>query len=159
VADTTQNGKRQTNDGGSRARWPASAWLLAALSIVGLVGFVATFAFVLSQTSVIPRAAAPAAPKPAAIVPGSVMGERGPQGERGPPGPPGRAGDPGVRILRHDCAGGNCTVQCNDDEVLLTAHCGVGRTPAVYPTQHSALCRTRGTAKVEIVAACVRSSP
>jgi hypothetical protein len=42
--------------------------------------------------------------------------------------------------------------------VLLTAHCGIGRTAAVYPTEHSALCRSRGTARVEVVAACVKQS-
>ena len=48
--------------------------------------------------------------------------------------------------------------QCEPDEVLLTAHCGVGRTQAIYPTEHSALCRSRSTARVEVVAACVRAA-
>jgi hypothetical protein len=61
--------------------------------------------------------------------------------------------------VRRDCGGGNCTVECDDDEMLLTAHCGAGRTPAAYPTDHSALCRSRGNAKVEVVAACLKLPP
>ena len=48
-------------------------------------------------------------------------------------------------------------MQCEPDEVLLTAHCGVGRQPAIYPTESSALCRSRSNARVEVVAACVKS--
>jgi hypothetical protein len=60
--------------------------------------------------------------------------------------------------VRSECATGNCTLTCDPDEVLLTAHCGVGRAQAVYPTEHSALCRSPGRAKVEIVVACVKTS-
>jgi hypothetical protein len=103
-----------------------------------------------------PQGPGAASAQPAAAC--SVQGRSGPRGN-GPPGPIGPRGDPGIRIVRHDCAGGNCTVECDDDEVLLTAHCGIGRAPAVYPTEHSALCRSRGTAKVEVVVACVKLSP
>jgi hypothetical protein len=50
-------------------------------------------------------------------------------------------------------------VRCDVSEVLLTAYCGVGRTPAVYTSDSSAICRSRSTAKVQIVAACVKAPP
>jgi hypothetical protein len=145
-------------------------WALAGLGVAGLAGFVATFVLVVGHWDVSPAAAPEALGASQTVqrtvttgVGGAypVKGDPGPRGEPGPAGPPGPSGppgDPGIRILRSECAGGNCTVQCESDEVLLTAHCGVGRTPAVYPSQNSALCRSRATAKVEIVAACVRSA-
>jgi hypothetical protein len=141
-------------------RWPSlDAWLLGTLAACGLVGFVVVFGLVLGRAMIGPQAAAPVAheAQPTATAP-AARGEPGARGERGPPGPPGPRGDAGIRILRHGCEGGNCSVQCEDDEVLLTAHCGIGRTPAVYPTEHSALCRSRATARVEVVAACVKAS-
>jgi hypothetical protein len=86
------------------------------------------------------------------------QGPPGPQGPAGPPGPRGAAGEAGIRIVRLACSTGDCTLQCEPDEVLLTAHCGVGRTQAIYPTETSALCRSRSTARVEVVAACVRAT-
>ncbi len=29
-----------------------------------------------------------------------------------------------IRVVRSDCLNGNCTVQCHDNEVLVTAYCG-----------------------------------
>src|SRR5262249_23483155 len=59
---------------------------------------------------------------------------QGPKGDPGPPGPPGPKGDPGppgppfgIRIVRSNCDTTNCSVQCGDDELLLTAYCGVRR--------------------------------
>jgi hypothetical protein len=145
------------------SRLSLSEWALGAFGVLGLAGFAVTFIVVLNQTAASPPPAPAAAemaadetPAPAGAVP--VRGEQGPRGERGPQGPPGPRGDAGIRILRQDCAGGDCTVKCEDDEVLLTAHCGIGRTPAVYPSQGSALCRSRASARVEVVAACVASS-
>jgi hypothetical protein len=147
----------------ARLRPSVGVWALATLSALGLIGFVVVFGFVLARTVPGPRVLGPegtgAASAHSAAGPLGSKGDPGPRGERGPPGPVGPRGDPGIRIVRHDCAGGNCTVACDDDEVLLTAHCGIGRTPAVYPTEHSALCRSRGTAKVEVVVACVKLSP
>jgi hypothetical protein len=85
------------------------------------------------------------------------QGPQGNPGPAGPPGPRGATGDAGIRIVRLACNTGDCTMQCEPNEVLLTAHCGVGRTPAIYPTESSALCRSRSNARVEVVAACVKS--
>jgi len=131
-------------------------WALGVFSVVGLMGFIITFMMIVA------RGPDSQAPLTAAVTPRDAVGHPGPRGERGPPGPPGprgSAGDPGVRILRSDCDPGNCTVACDNDEVLLTAHCGAGRAPAVYPTEHTALCRSPGgRARVEVVAACVKAS-
>jgi hypothetical protein len=140
-------------------------WVLGGMGILGLIGFVVAFSLVLARDRTPQVAAKPAAPAAVGFVggPAGAAGQPGPRGERGPagpPGPPGPAGDAGIRIVRTECASGNCTARCEPDEVLLTAHCGVGRAQAVYPTEHSALCRSpRSTAKVEVVAACVKSSP
>jgi hypothetical protein len=155
------NDKLQGTEGKSASPWPSvGVWAFAALSALGLIGFVAAFALVLTRAAPSPEMSVPqraGAPQAVGLI--GPKGDPGPRGERGPPGASGSRGDPGVRIIRHDCRGGNCTVECDTDEVLLTAHCGIGRTPAVYPTEHSALCRSRGTAKVEVVVACVKLSP
>ncbi len=148
-------------------RWPApEVWLLGALGLFGLVGFVLVFGLVMARTTPDPQAATAAMQKPGSTqqqlitVPQGTMqgpqGERGPQGPAGPQGQRGANGDAGIRILRSAC-NGDCSLQCEADEVLLTAHCGVGRAPAIYPTESSALCRSRSNARVEVVAACVKS--
>jgi hypothetical protein len=140
-------------------------WALGALGALGLAGVAFTLGFVLNQNFVNPTSAAPERGQAAAsaaqtATPGvafGVKGDPGPRGEPGPPGPRGPAGDAGIRILRQDCPGGNCDVRCDDNEVLLTAYCGIGRTPAVYTSDSSAICRSRTTAKVQVVAACVKA--
>jgi hypothetical protein len=135
-------------------------WVLGVFSALGLIGFIATFILIVMrspsmtvpQTSTVPETQR---------VAGSA-GERGPAGPAGPPGPPGppgprgAAGDNGIRLVRMDCATGNCTVECAGDEVLLNAYCNPNRTAASYPTENSALCRTQGRGRIEVVAACVR---
>jgi len=147
------------------SRLSPGEWALAGLGVAGLAGFAATFILLGVHSAADP--APPAVvqtPVERAATTGAgggaypVKGDPGPRGERGPAGPAGPPGNPGIRILRSDCVGGNCTVQCESDEVLLTAHCGIGRTAAVYSSHNSAVCRSRGTAKVEVVAACVRSA-
>jgi len=149
-------------------RWPSpEVWLLGALGVFGLIGFIVAFGLVMARTTPDPKATAPKATAAAVsggqqpvTVPQGVP-QQGPQGNPGPPGPPGprgATGDAGIRIVRLACSGGDCTLQCEPSEVLLTAHCGVGRTPAIYPTESSALCRSRSNARVEVVAACVKSS-
>ncbi len=91
---------------------------------------------------------------------------QGPKGDPGPPGPPGPKGDPGppgppfgIRIVRSNCDATNCSVQCAEDEMLLTAYCGVRRNAAVIPTERSATCRSPVPANSPLVAACVKIPP
>jgi hypothetical protein len=151
----------------SARRWPsAEVWLLGTLGVFGIVGFVLAFALVMARTTPNPQAATSTAQAagPAqqlVVAPPQQPAMQGPPGERGPPGPQGPRGangDAGIRIVRSACTTGDCSLQCEPDEVLLTAHCGAGRTPAIYPTESSALCRSRSNARVEVVAACVKST-
>jgi hypothetical protein len=139
-------------------------WVLGGLAALGLAAVAFTFGVVLNRSFIQPtsagvesaRASEPGAQSFAAgVVARGAKGDPGPRGEPGPPGPRGLAGKAGIRIVRHDCPGGNCDVRCEDGEVLLTAYCGIGRTPAVYTSDSSAICRSRTTARVQIVAACV----
>jgi hypothetical protein len=128
-------------------------WMLGVFSALGLVGFIATFVLIVMRS--------PNAPVQRALTDAEVQRLMGPPGERGaagPAGPRGAAGDPGIRVLRNDCATGNCTVDCADDEVLINAYCNPNRTPATYPAEHSAQCRVTGRGRVEVVAACLKSS-
>ena len=83
----------------------------------------------------------------------------------GPPGPPGPKGDPGpegppfgLRVLRSNCDEASCTIQCREDEMLVTAYCGTRRNAAVFPTERSATCRTPVPGNSPIVAACAKMS-
>lgn len=97
--------------------------------------------------------------------PPGPMGETGPQGPAGPlgpPGPPGPAGPPGrasqTRVLRVNCALQACQVQCDLEEVMVTAYCGSGRKPAIFLTERSASCGVvPSAADSPLVAVCVRS--
>ena len=140
-----------------RPRWSRpDVWMLGVLSVLGLIGFIATFVLIVMRS--------PSVPVQQTLTEAEVQrligppGERGPAGPAGPAGPRGAAGDPGLRIVRSDCATGNCTVECADDEVLLNAYCNPNRTAAAYPAENSAQCRTQGRGRVEVVAACVKSS-
>jgi hypothetical protein len=89
---------------------------------------------------------------------------QGPKGDPGPPGPPGPKGDPGlsgsgIRIVRANCDAAHCSVQCGEDELLLTAYCGARRNAAIIPTERSATCRSPVPANSPLVAACVRAPP
>jgi len=91
---------------------------------------------------------------------------QGPKGDSGPPGPPGPKGDPGppgppfgIRIVRSNCDAANCSVQCAEDELLLTAYCGVRRNAAVIPSERTATCRSPVPANSPLVAACVKIPP
>ena len=131
----------------------AELWQLGAFSVIGLLGFIATFVLIVMR--------APDSPVPRTLSDAEIQRLTGPPGARGPAGPAGprgAAGDLGLRILRSDCATGNCTVECADGEVLLTAYCNPNRTPAAYPTEHSALCRTVGRGRIEVVATCLKDS-
>jgi len=81
-------------------------------------------------------------------------GPQGPKGDAGPAGPPGPAGPigrpgpqgdksapgEGVRVVLSTCAQGNCTIECRDNEVMVTAYCGPSRHPATFLTERSASC-------------------
>jgi Collagen triple helix repeat (20 copies) len=88
--------------------------------------------------------------------PQGAQGPQGPQGAQGPPGPAGGATP--VRVMRTNCDSAGCTVECAEDEVLLTAYCGPRRTAAVFPSERSASCRRRGSASSPLVAACGKIS-
>ena len=87
---------------------------------------------------------------------------QGPQGDPGPPGPVGPSGPPGpaagVRLVRSACDATSCTVQCEADEVLVTAWCGAARNPTNFPTDRSAICRGRGAANSPLVGVCAKST-
>jgi hypothetical protein len=127
-------------------------WMLGLFSVLGLAGFIATFVLLIAR--------APSTPVQRTWTEAEMQRLAGPPGERGPAGPAGprgAAGDPGLRILRNDCATGNCTVECADDEVLLNAYCNPNRTIAAYPAENSALCRGTGRGRIEVVAACLKT--
>lgn len=100
--------------------------------------------------------------------PPGPKGEVGPAGPAGPPGPTGALGQPGsaaapaplspVRMVRANCGATGCTAQCEEDEALLVAYCGLGRNPAAYPTDRSATCRARTPANNPLVIACVKAT-
>jgi hypothetical protein len=87
-------------------------------------------------------------------------GPPGPMGYQGPPGPAGPKGDPGppggIRIVRANCDETAYTVQCGQDEMLLTAYCGANLNVAIIPTGRTATCRTQVPANSPLVAACVK---
>src|SRR5262245_56778063 len=94
--------------------------------------------------------------------PPGAMGPPGPVGPAGPAGEAGAAAKPGpapVRMARANCNATACSAQCEQDEELLIAYCGVGRNPASYPTERSATCRTRTPANNPLVIACMKTSP
>jgi hypothetical protein len=109
---------------------------------------------------------APQGPKgdPGPPGPPGPSGEAGPAGPAGPPGaqgsqgPAGPAGVAGMRVVRSVCDATGCAAQCNDDETLVTAYCGLARAPAVFPGERSATCRSRAAANNPLVAVCVKSS-
>jgi hypothetical protein len=79
-------------------------------------------------------------------------GPAGPAGPQGPKGDTGPAGSSGVRIVRLDCASSSCTVECHENEVLVTAYCGPSRTQALFSKERSASC---GSSDTPLVAVCV----
>src|SRR5437899_9087389 len=96
-------------------RWPApEVWLLGALGVFGLIGFILAFGLVMARTTPDPKAAAPKAEAQAGgqqlVTAPQGIGQQGPQGNPGPPGPPGPRGangDAGIRIVRLACNGGD----------------------------------------------------
>ena len=84
-------------------------------------------------------------------------GPPGPQGQKGEKGDSGLPGPPsGIRLVRANCDAANCAAQCNLDEVLLTAWCGIARNAAIFPSERSASCRIRGPANSPLFVACAK---
>jgi hypothetical protein len=76
---------------------------------------------------------------------------------QGPPGPPGPASQ--TRIIRVNCALQSCTTQCEQEEVLVTAFCGIKRRPVTFLTENSVSCGvTPSPADNPLVAVCVRAT-
>jgi hypothetical protein len=94
--------------------------------------------------------------------PAGTIGAQGPQGPQGPQGIQGPAGPTGqssaIRIVRSNCDSSECTVACSDKEFLLTAYCGLARTPATFPGELSASCQRRGSESNPLVVACATIS-
>ena len=84
---------------------------------------------------------------------------KGPQGDAGPAGPQGPQGppSPSIRVVKSDCTSG-CTVQCQDNEVLVTAYCGPTRNAAQILGERGASCGPDASpANAPLVAVCVAS--
>jgi Collagen triple helix repeat (20 copies) len=97
--------------------------------------------------------------------PQGPKGDVGPAGPAGPPGPPGLQGErgpagppsPSIRVVRSDCVSG-CSVQCQDNEVLITAYCGPTRNQAQFLSERGASCGPAPNASnTPLVAVCVAS--
>ena len=86
-----------------------------------------------------------------AVGPAGPVGPPGPQGQQGPAGPP----SPSIRVVKSDCTSG-CTVQCQENEVLVTAYCGPTRNAAQMLGERGASCGPDATpANAPLVAVCV----
>ena len=141
-----------------RRRSSLEVWMLGIFSVIGIVGFLATLVLILMRAGDSQNLLS----RPVMRMPlQGAQGERGPSGPigpAGPMGPAGPAGDPGIRIVRPDCPTGTCNLECNEDEILLIAHCGTGRLPTLYTSERGALCRSSVRAPAAVVAACVKTS-
>jgi Collagen triple helix repeat (20 copies) len=97
-------------------------------------------------------------------------GPQGPKGDTGPVGPVGGAGPPGpqgpqgekgapspsVRVVRSDCAAASCTIECRDNEILVTAYCGPNRNVATPLGERGASCGVAANAaNGPLVVVCV----
>src|ERR1700735_3720894 len=72
----------------------------------------------------------------------------GPHGDDGPP-------SPSVRVVKSDCTSG-CTVQCQENEILVTAYCGPTRNAAQMLGERGASCGpVASPANAPLVAVCV----
>jgi Collagen triple helix repeat (20 copies) len=89
--------------------------------------------------------------------PAGPPGPPGPKGEAGPPGPPGAAAAAtgSLRVIRTGCETAACTAACNQDEVLVTAYCGPGRSAVTLINERSVSCPRRA-ATSPLVAVCAK---
>jgi hypothetical protein len=89
-----------------------------------------------------------------------TTGQTGPQGPPGPQGPQGEKGAPGesLRVVRSNCLQGSCTIECRDNEVLVSAYCGPNRHAATFLGERSVSCGVEaGTNEGPVVAVCASS--
>jgi hypothetical protein len=64
---------------------------------------------------------------------------------------------PSIRVIRSDCVSG-CSVQCQDNEILVTAYCGATRNQAQFLSERGASCGpVPSAANTPLVAVCVGS--
>jgi hypothetical protein len=90
--------------------------------------------------------------------PPGIKGERGDKGDKGDRGEKGDKGDPasaGIRVIRIEGSnacnpGGTCTVNCNDNEQLISVTCVGGGELSMFP--NGAQC----TSARGLIAACLR---
>jgi hypothetical protein len=85
-------------------------------------------------------------------------GPAGPLGPPGPPGPQGEKGQPsqGVRVVQSACEQGNCTIECRNNEVMVSAYCGPNRNAATFLGERSASCGVAvNAANGPLVVVCV----
>jgi hypothetical protein len=103
------------------------------------------------------------------VGPAGEKGEAGPPGPPGPPGPKGDAGPAGpaaspaaagaasgVRVMRVSCESAACSAACNQDEVLVSAYCGPGRSAVTLVNERSVSCPSRRAATSPLVAICAK---
>lgn len=91
-------------------------------------------------------------------------GDTGPAGPAGPAGPQGLQGPPGpasaIRIIQKTCVSEACVAECNANEIMVTAYCGVTRKPASFLTERSVSCGVvPSAANSPLVAVCVSATP
>jgi hypothetical protein len=87
------------------------------------------------------------------VGPAGPPGPPGPQGEKGPPGSP----SPSIRVIRSDCVSG-CSVECQDNEVLIAPYCGATRNQAQFLSERGASCGPVPSASnTPLIAVCVGS--
>ena len=110
----------------------------------------------------------PQGPKgePGVAGPAGEKGDAGPPGPPGPPGPKGDAGPAGpagpaaaasaLRVMRVSCESAACTASCNQDEVLVSAYCGPGRSAVTLVNERSVSCPSRRAATSPLVAICAK---
>src|SRR2546423_1753605 len=101
------------------------------------------------------------------------QGPQGPKGEQGAAGPPGAKGDAGppgpagssgptaagggLRVMRVSCESAACSAACNQDEVLVSAYCGPGRSAVTLVNERSVSCPSRRAATSPLVAICAKA--
>jgi hypothetical protein len=82
-------------------------------------------------------------------------GPRGPEGAKGEPGQPGQ----GVRVVRSNCLAASCTIQCNDNEVLVSAYCGANRNAATFLGERGASCGAAATSSTSPLVVVCATAP